>query len=93
MNFTLALIVFIISTKVSLIITETVDPDKANGVLNLHDYYTCYFNKYFNVSPAVEDERRDKVSLHQLPDLLLHLLVVRDLRAGVCCVLQPEQSE
>ena len=90
MNFTLALIVFIISTKVSLIITETVDSDGANGVLNLHDYYTCYFNKYFNVSPSVEDERRDKVSLHQLPDLLLHLLVVRDLRAGVCCILQPE---
>ena len=31
------------------------------GVLNFHDYYTCYFNKYFNISPDQESPRRDKV--------------------------------
>ena len=31
------------------------------GVLNFHDYYSCYFNKYFNISSEEDNARRDKV--------------------------------
>ena len=31
------------------------------GVLNFHDYYTCYFNKYFNISSDEDNPKRDKV--------------------------------
>ena len=36
---------------------EGVDP----GVLNFHDYYSCYFNKYFNISSDEDNAKRDKV--------------------------------
>ena len=62
MNFSQVLISFIVITSSSLIITDTSDEDVPSGLLNFHNYYTCYFNKYFNVSGSQESERRDKVT-------------------------------
>ena len=87
-----AVIVIIVSRNVSLIITEDVDADA--GVLNFHDYYSCYFNKYFNISEDEETERREKVKVSSAPVLQLSLyLVVRELLAGVRRGHQPDQPE
>ena len=67
MKLVTAVNVIIITVNLSHIFTEDVDP----GVQNLHDYYSCYFNKYFNLSSEEESERRDQVLLYLTPSLAL----------------------
>ena len=45
--------------------TDTEDDEEEGGVdasvINFHSYYSCYFNKYFNISSDQDNPRRDKV--------------------------------
>ena len=59
-------LVVIISRYVGLSYTTHTDTEEEEegvdaGVLNFHDYYTCYFNKYFNISSDEDNAKRDKV--------------------------------
>ena len=66
MKFSQTFLILIISRYVCLSnTTDTEDEEEEEvvdaGVLNFHDYYTCYFNKYFNISSDEENAKRDKV--------------------------------
>ena len=61
-------ILIIISRNVSFSYTTDTDTEEEaakqgvdTGVLNFHKYYSCYFNKYFNISSDQDNARRDKV--------------------------------
>ena len=68
MKFSQTFLMIIISSYVCLSNTSDTDTEDEEeeegvdaGVLNFHDYYTCYFNKYFNISSDEENPKRDKV--------------------------------
>lgn len=68
MKLSQTLIMMIISRNVYLSHTTGTDTAEEEekggvdaGVLNFHKYYTCYFNKYFNISSEQDNPKRDKV--------------------------------